>query len=205
MQVADDLMLFDQMAKLICDPESMRWRKPFNDGTGWFISDGRILLWFEHVDVPDSMDCQRKNNGEWSEGKSGFRNPPERSLEILSDLPEATVHVPSVNGPPSHVDALWQAMETCDACSGGGYRECSMGHEHDCPDCDGKGVYPQDCEEAGEEIEIHGELFARRYVWILSQLPDVKMCSELRNTHKLGFSFRGGRGAVMSRVKNKRS
>jgi hypothetical protein len=29
--------------------------------------------------------------------------------------------------------------ESCDNCAGTGYVECDMGHDHDCPDCDGEG------------------------------------------------------------------
>lgn len=202
MTVAHAVSTFETMIQMICDPASSRFDKPYHDGTGLYISDGRILLSFGDVRPPEGVPCVFKIDGEWVIGEK-HRKPPDGSAEFIAGVGDGTLDVPTVGGPPKGANLLWEKMEECGPCGGDGYQECDMGHDHDCDDCDGKGEFLQDCDEAKEDVEILGHCFARRYVWAIGQLPGVKMCPEVRN-EMLCFTFEGGKGVLMAVMKDHR-
>jgi len=184
-----------RMAELICDPESLRFSKPFHDGTGLFISDGAIVLSFGDIEPPEDLPCTRKRDGAW-EIAEGHRRPPDRASEVVSQVVTGVLSFPVVEGPPNGLNLLWQKMEECPLCDGDGFCVCDMGHQHDCDDCGGAGEYLQEVDEADDVIEFVGGTFARRLLWIAAQLPNVKACPYMFG-NMLGFTFDGGIGGLM--------
>jgi hypothetical protein len=200
-QVAQKTVLH-RMSELLCDPESLRFSKPFHDGTGLFVSNGAVLLCFGDIDVPDDLPITRKRDGVWDVTEGG-RKPPDRAIEVLAGVSIGVLPLPVVDGPSDELDSLWQQMQECPACEGLGFGTCDMGHEHDCDDCKGAGEYLQEVNEATEPVEFLGATFARRLLWVVSQLPGVRACPEMIG-HMLGFTFDGGRGALCElQVKNR--
>lgn len=203
--VETEITLVEKMAQLLCDPESPRFSKPYHDGTGLFISDGRMLLAFGDIQPPEGVPCWVKVDGKY-QIEDKFRIPPEKSAEIVGKyvgkFVTGVLPVPSVDGPPKCCNALWAKIEECEPCDGLGYRECDMGHDHDCEDCGGKGEFLQVCDEARDEVDILESTFARRYVWVMSQLPGVKLCPYVKD-EMLGFTFDGGKGVLMAIMKDR--
>jgi len=195
-EIAAGQSVFHEMASLICDPESSRFGKPFHDGISLYISNHALLLDFGNINPPDDVEINRKSDGKWTVADSD-RKPPEKAHVLLESVTCGTREFPLVKGPPVGSDRLWQELQDCEICGGIGSRECDMGHDHDCDDCNGRGSYMQDVDEAKEPVEFMGKHFARRLIWIVSRLPNVKACDEMRG-EMLGFTFDGGRGGLMA-------
>ena len=200
--IETETTLVEKMAQLLCDPESTRFSKPYHDGTGLYVTDGRLLLSFGDIEPPEGMPCNVKVDGKW-QIEEPHRKPPERSEELLLRVVTGILSVPAVDGPPEGCNHLWETMQECGPCGGLGYQECDLGHEHDCVDCRGTGQFLQSCDEAGEGVEILGEEFARRYVWVIGKLPGMKLCPQLYE-HMLGFTFDGGKGGLMAIMKDRK-
>jgi hypothetical protein len=123
---------------------------------------------------------------------------------ILDQIGTCDCPIPAVEGPMDDLDRLWQTVEDCDECSGRGWKTCNMGHQHDCGECDGEGKINTLHPSAMEPVTIAGVRTARRYAWIISQIPGVLAGKADRSDGRdaLGFRFQGGRGIVMAMVGN---
>ena len=196
MSVVAESTLIERATHLLCDPQSRQFSRPYHDGESLYVTDGRMILAFGDIEPPDGLAIHRKIDGEWKLD-DGHRKPPERSGELLQGVVTGILSVPTVDGPPEDVNAIWERMSECIVCHGEKYLECDMGHQHDCSECEGDGEYLQYCDEAGEAVEILSNDFARRYVWIMGQLPGVRICPHMFE-HMLGFTFDGGRGGLMA-------
>lgn len=110
----------------------------------------------------------------------------------------------------------------CLECEGKGYRECDLGHEHDCEECDGDGVFsarhemdastglrcercggtgtiPEIDEGRGVYIVFPGEHCVQfRYLLLISELPGVRWRLHGRSKEDpIPFWFEGGEGLPM--------
>jgi hypothetical protein len=83
----------------------------------------------------------------------------------------------------------------CKRCCGGGWVECNLGHDHECPDCDGsgeKGSWPL--------VMVGPRCFYGRNLWLIRHLPGVKLWidPELSSSIACYVAWDGGEGLISS-------
>jgi hypothetical protein len=179
----------------------------WHDGS-LYVTDSKILI---------EVDDYLKPGGAWEVSGGAFRPAvsskkgvnrkdinPKAIAAILDQIGTCDQQMPAVMGPMYELDPFWQFIEDCDECSGRGWKTCSMGHRHDCGECDSEGKIATEHPSAMEPVTFCGMRIARRYVWIISQLPGVLAGKVDRSDGRdaLGFKFQGGRGIVMAMVGN---
>lgn len=136
---------------------------------------------------------------------------PQSAFDLLDGITPGDdgIPCPEVEGPPEGADKWWYAhrKEKCDLCRGAGNCECRCGDEHDCCECEGTGFVKYDgpVDGATKGIFVGEREFQRRYLWMISQLPNARLypdrCADIPNKHTkamgMPFSFDGGVGVVM--------
>lgn len=170
-------------------------------GVVW-VTDGRLLLEFdiESWGLPEGP-FWLDEHGVWISRGEELKDKPIKRDSIAGVMEWAkgneVIELPQVDGPPAGVDEKWETQVECDFCGGSGFRECDMGHEHDCNQCCGVGTESDLCEEAVERVTIKDRDYARHYVWLINRLPG---CVAVNQTMEgsLGFTFEGGRGVLQS-------
>lgn len=191
-----------ELIERIVDPDGRLPAPLWHDGT-LYITDGAILIEIEEHPKPDN--AWQVVGGKFQPAGSGLDSLPSRKIKpeaiakIMEMVKACDCPVTAVEGPPDEVDRLWQTVEECYECSGRGWATCSMGHQHDCDDCDGEGDVTTEHPSAREPVDVDGVRVARRYIWIVSQLPEVMAGKVVipDGWNALGFKFQGGRGIVM--------
>jgi hypothetical protein len=109
------------------------------------------------------------------EKKQGARYPKVERVGTFT-APGRLRKCPAVKGPPLGVDPWWM--------------ECNISE-------DGEDEWPEVIDAAVERIVIRDEFFGRRYVWLISQLPGVKIANcRVASDPGLYFQFDGGSGYV---------
>ncbi|MEM8494608.1 MAG: hypothetical protein AAF663_04385 [Planctomycetota bacterium] len=104
---------------------------------------------------------------------------------IDSTTPREWSKCPDVEGPPEGADSWWDV------------------HPSRCPTCKAI-VKGKVWESSRNAIEFCGEMFDRRYVWMVSQLPGAKVgVAVCGKVPVLLFRFEGGGGLVASMDKDK--
>jgi hypothetical protein len=139
------------------------------------ITDGRMMVVFDCDEPEESFHCNRFIDGKWS--LETPRNPPGISAILDSIGKELKIKLPNTEGPPSRANEQWVTTRPCSRCDGTGKAECNMGHIHKCDSCLGSLVEEYRCEEAVELVAIGIRMFASRYVWLLNQLPALRIHS----------------------------
>lgn len=193
------------LAERACDEFHTAVLKPFwRDGWAYF-TDGRILIRLRCEGLPDDLDHKRFENGKWSgvdEDKGprwgSSRTIPPATDQVISQMsPDTVLDPPAVEGPEDEWDAKWRFEDECESCHGLGSVECDMGHDHDCNECEGKGRATGQADEAARRSDFHGRDFQRFYLWIISQLPSVKLSKPSEDKMGiLSFRFAGGEGLL---------
>lgn len=93
-------------------------------------------------------------------------------------------------------------QKECRHCEGSGEQTCDMGHDHECPDCDGDGHY-----EEWPKQEIGGNDFSERYLSKIVNLPGLQFFAQSANMEALKPAFftfgEGGQGLLMPMRKEK--
>lgn len=182
------MSLLKHLESLICHPES-RYPRAFQTDGRTFVTDGAVLfeLFGEH------------------EVKRPHAKPPD-AIQLISryEFTGATNDLPVVDGPPEDTNAFWErgsSNTTCGECDGSGEVTCDYGHDHDCPDCNGKGVVDGtiQCDEATAAVHVLGGTFCRRYLWVLSHCPNIRIGFIPGEDSVLVFAFDGGRGVLAGR------
>ena len=184
---------------MVLDEECRTPAPLWHEGT-LYITDGRILI---------AMDNQPQPEGAWpcdgvmfnphrKENEKTWQRPIaiKTITQLIEPVGQCSEQMPQVDGPPGECDRLWQCSGECDQCDGRGWRQCNMGHDHDCDDCDGEGIAIETHPAAKERLTVLGVLVARRYAWIISQLPGV-LIGQTEQADKLAFRFDGGVGVLM--------
>ena len=108
-------------------------------------------------------------------------------FELLENHTATEWHpCPEVEGPPEGFDGRWVELEFCNGC--------------DCGRCSGN-EYESPSEDEFEGIEVFSGLdVGRRYLWLVSQLPNVEIgvaSPQLKRGHAIAFRFDGGRGLLI--------
>lgn len=161
------------------------------------ITDGRMLVTLNCDEPGELFDCSRFRGGKWVCPELSHRRPPDttRVLSLIGD--ECVGKIPIQDGPPPGANERWQVTATCDLCGGDGRAECDMGHWHDCDQCDGTGKEVETHPNARMPIRIGDANYQKRYVWVLSKLPGVKLCMS-NDPHMLAARHQFGVAAIMS-------
>lgn len=141
--------------------------------------------------------------------------PPSGRVPRVSDVlgnfaTEGFREMPEIEGPPKGADPWWNTGHECANCSGSGTDECSCcGRSGCCECCDGSGwcsgkQWPTTgCYlDVACKAEVYGVEFNRRYAWIVSKLPGVKVFVN-NDEAMLDFIFDGGRGRLMGFAKGR--
>lgn len=188
MSAVCDVSLIEKIVSQASNPEYYRISKPWYQPGLLCVTDGRILIVFDADSPPEGMDVVIRDQCE--KGK----NPPDANpilAQIRDEIPDT---LPAVNGPDEDWTPRWESTGECYKCCGTGEVECDMGHDHECDQCEG-GECIGEVPEARERILIRDREFARKYIWILSQLPELKL-HDAQSEHMIGFTFSGGRGCL---------
>jgi len=186
--------------EMILDPEHRFSGPLWHQGT-LYITDGRILIEMQNQTQPEGawLDDGERFHPPKAEGEKTWQRPISLKTvaECMNGVGQCCELMPAVDGPPEELDRLWQSMDECDRCDGRGWRECDMGHEHDCDECSGEGMTLNTNPAAHERLFIAGVTVARRYAWIVSQLPGVTV-GKADGVDALAFRFDGGSGILMA-------
>lgn len=188
MSLACELSLIEKIVPQAVCPDYPRISKPWHQDAILCVSDGRILIAFDAETPPEGMDVAVR-----AQCKKG-QHPPDANAILAQIKDKIQDSLPPVQGPNGDWSARWEAKVECDTCDGSGEVTCDMGHDHDCDDCDG-GECIDEVPEARELVQIGDREFARKYIWILSQLPGLELYGASAD-HMLGFTFTGGRGCL---------
>jgi hypothetical protein len=188
--------LAQRIATQILDPE-VRTDKPIWHAGTLYLTDGRILVAMPNQEQPHDAWLLYGDHFSRTQDAKQYERINATSLFAIAKPAEfAPYLMPKIDGPPGDVDALWQSMQECGECSGFGWRECNMGHEHDCDNCDGDGKIMDECEEASQRTQVGDKAIKRRYAWIISQMPAVVIGNH-PTTDAIAFRFSEGCGLVM--------
>lgn len=147
---------------------------------GWkYATDGRICVRIQTDEPDDSNEpCKRPNAAMLFKG---FNVDGLEAFEI-----------PTLDG---------VKLIKCEGCGGAGEQTCDMGHDHECPDCDGDGHY-----EEWPKKEIGGHLFSERHLSKIVNLPGLQFFAQSANMEALKpafFTFDNGQGLLMPIRKEK--
>ncbi len=163
-----DFCSVDETRMAICTPFA------FN---GWkYATDGRIAVRVP-TDEPDDSNKPYKR----PDASALFKDFNVTGLEAFE--------IPSLQG----VEKI-----RCYSCDGSGEQTCDMGHDHECPECDGDGHY-----EKWPTKEVGGIQFSERFLSKMAALPGLKFYPTVATwtkdvpAHPAYFTFDNGQGLVM--------
>jgi hypothetical protein len=164
---------------------------PWFDGSNVWVSDKALILRFTMCNAPVGDVLLPYKYGLWKcpQGMSAQRdllmwNPPVEHIGLISPEPCRKDMPVSVAGKPLNCDRLWKRLVPCDCDQGGDI--CGL--------CIGMREYLERIDEASEPHRVFNRTFGRRYLWIVSQLPGLKI--EVRRG-AMQLQFEGGRGVLM--------
>ena len=188
--------------KMVCDDD---WLTPWHDKGNLYFTDGRIAIELCEVAPWPGIKCRVEGLSGWvyleKPGAKSNRTPPNVKSVIDSVWCNCVASVPVIEQPHG-TNEKWESVEECEDCQGEGEAECDMGHFHECDGCDGTGTIDVVDDSATESVLIGGVRYAKRLVWIISQLPEAKIGKPSEKNPSgdwcaMPFSFQGGRGALM--------
>ena len=172
------------------DDKSARYSlaEPWRSGDVVFATDGRICIEVEPGLFEDFEPYECKH-------------PDVAGVLKAMDGEHDWSELPPVAGPPNEADPWWRTPADCEECNGSGAHCCGCEYckRKDCEFCDGTGERMVTPLDASEKVSVCGEWFAKKYLWTICQLPDVRVCVVTTEPegHMLLYRFRGGRGALM--------
>jgi hypothetical protein len=162
---------------------------PFMFEGNTYATDGVILirLFGNPCGLPESEPNRKLPN-------------PLKPYERNSGRELRFVACPKVSKPRG-VDLFWRkdVEKDCKACNGIGACTCPCGEVgHGCVECGGIGREWKFSvvEAAYKHVDFEGCNFARRYIWLISQLPKVKIAGGDHIWPMLKFKFTGGDGLL---------
>lgn len=165
---------------------------PWFDGSNVWVSDKALILRFTMWEAPVGDVLLPHKSGLWKcpQGMSSQRdllrwNPPVEHIGLISPEPCRKDMPVSVAGKPLNCDRLWKRLVPCD---------CENQTDGVCGRCLGMREYLQTIDEAFEPHHVFNRTFSRRYLWIVSQLPGLKI--EVRRG-AMQLAFDSGRGVLM--------
>jgi hypothetical protein len=197
--------------KKFCENDRYRpyLSNPFSLGDFTYATDGKVAVRVPRLegigeveDAPASIETTFANNLKGFEQAAPVPNPPHVTNIICKACKGR------------------QKVTICSECEGEGYRECDLGHEHDCEDCDGNGVIGDrsgesavecpECEGVGRLPNLPQGLstgvivndktcVGLRYLRRIATLPAVKWSLNHRkeSSETIPFWFDGGEGILM--------
>lgn len=178
--------IWPKFADLICDeeytPVGHGW--PWFDGTHVWVMDRAIMIRFLVADRPKAGCLIHYRGDIWQLPPYGSAATlmsfklPERMLAVLGSEPCRKQLGVTVDGPPPGVGRLWERPNS------------------------GEPSYLSRCSQAAERVRILNQTFARRYVWIISQLPELRI--EVKRG-AMQFTFDGGRGVLAAMSDERKS
>lgn len=145
-----------------------------------FATDGRIIVRIQ------------------SQGTDTFGNDAKYP-DAISVFPWNHADLPSDSWRPLTQEMRCVSPIDCETCFGSGRAECNYGHEHECPDCEGKGHYVPTT-----PMTVYGVLFSRFYVHKMCQLPNCEMWipKGMSDEKPVPIRFDGGLGYLMQMRRN---
>jgi len=126
----------------------------------------------------------------------------DQDHELLADIakhlrgiPDETTGIrweasPTVPDPSKVCDSWWRTLEQCETCNGN--------HTGACEECAGQGKSMRKINDDYRSHSQNGLCLGRRYLWMISKLPNCKVCADGRNPELPLLSFRcdGGIGCL---------
>lgn len=174
-----ELLTTNELRSFLTNALYLSYLPPFWKDGVLTITDGGMLVTIDCEEPEQEFRCSRFRDGTWHQPDNILRNTPD-IIEILQFIGDPSgTPIPKVDGPPQKANSRWEVTIPCDRCDGSGHRECNMGHDHECDECDGERTVEEVCREAREPIEIAGKYLQRRYVWTLLRIPGVSLCDSL--------------------------
>lgn len=144
---------------------------------GWkYATDGRICVRIQTNEPDDSNEPYKRPDA--SALFKGFNVDGLESFEI-----------PKLDG---------VKIIECERCGGTGEQTCDMGHNHECPNCDGDGHY-----EEWPKHEIAKFIFSEQFLSKMALLSGIKFYPTAANWDKdkiakpALFTFGNGQGLLM--------
>lgn len=187
--------LWQKFAEMVVDVDysisgGLPW--PWFDGCNVWVADRALLLRFPMWEAPVGDVLWPYKSGLWKTPSAALIrwNPPVNHLSLISPEPCRKQMPVSVAGKPLNCDRLWKRLVPCQCQSPGG--DSGLGV---CFKCAGMREYPETIDEAFERHRVLNRDFARRYLWIVSQLPELRI--EVRRG-AMQLEFTGGRGVLMA-------
>jgi hypothetical protein len=159
---------------------------PWFDGSNVWVCDRALLLRFPMFEAPCGEILWPYKSGLWKAPNADLIKwqPPVEHIGLISPEPCRKEMPVSVAGQPLNCDRLWKRLVPC---------QCDQGGDI-CGLCVGMGEYLETIDEAFERHRVFNRTFGRRYLWIVSQLPGLKI--EVRRG-AMQLQFEGGRGVLM--------
>lgn len=167
---------------------------PLKVGDRLLISDSRMMIDVSWEPVPKYREI--------IDGKKiWFENGTEKEVTLKEWIAfdallanqsfECSFDVPFIPQPAGTVGSGWLVTNICEGCDGKGSYAGFV-----CQVCDGLKEVLEEADAASYPVKYQGISFAARLLWIIGQLPDVKL-GKPRPQDPMPFVFRGGRGIVM--------
>jgi len=141
---------------------------------GWkYATDGRIMVRIKTDEPDDSGQPHKRPNA-----AKLFEGFDVSKLEAFN--------LPELKGVEN---------QTCRYCSGNGVQTCSLGHDHDCDECDTTGLT-----EKWPEQDIGKARFSERFLVKIKNLPGLRFYPTTAETPAL-FTFDNGEGILLACVR----
>lgn len=193
------------LLRSFCATHDVRFylQEPLSIGEWIYATDGYVL-----VRVPNDGRPQSTEHPAHIDFSKPLLTPCEHYAPLV--LP------PAPELPPCEACDGTGEVGTCVECDGDGYRECDMGHEHDCPDCKGTGEIKGADEICGvcygskvrrslltsEDYDrVATRIGAAQFNFFLldriARLPGLEMGVPSAPHERCPFRFDGGIGAIM--------
>lgn len=136
---------------------------------GWkYATDGRIMVRVKTDEPDDSNEPHKRPNA-------------AKLFEVFDVSKLDAVDLPELTG---------VTTQKCRYCNGNGVQTCSLGHDHDCDECDGTGEV-----EEWPSQDIGACRFSERYLSKIITLPGLKFYPTSAENPAL-FTFDGGEGIL---------
>jgi hypothetical protein len=195
--------LLEDVFLMVCTDEDMDILSPWWENGSLYFTDGRILIVLDNCEPVAGIHCRVQEDGKWVffDTRIPCRKPPQSVPQFLREAIRDDFAETPVVDKPARTDLRWRGECTCDTCGGSVQVRCNYGHWHDCVDCE-DGTQIEVVAEAYEPIEFVGVKFAKRYLWTATQMPNVRISKPIAGSlteskPATGFTFDGGRGAIM--------
>lgn len=170
-----------------CDPELSRFClvTPWREGGLVYATDGRIAIEL----FGDTRSFPKRDDAKYPDVGRMFQVKWEQRVPY--PLPDA-------GEKPALADMRWDARARCDTCWGCAVSAAARGivsshYVELCEDCV-NGWQHISHPTALDQLSFCRSLFARKYVWLIQQLPNAK--AWLLSESMMAFSFDGGRGLL---------